>query len=88
MAVVELTKEQVFDLVRQVPAEQKREMILSLAANAPAERAKRQQFAEEQLKALVGKHSSGALVGTYKIFLAVIETSILYARGARLFPRD
>ena len=52
MAVLELTKEQIFDLVRQMPAEQKREMLLSLAANAPAERAKRQQFAEEQLRRL------------------------------------
>ena len=50
MAVLELTKEQVFDLVRRLPAEQKREMLLLLAANAPAERANRQQFAEEQLR--------------------------------------
>ena len=54
MAVLELTKEQIFDLVRQMPAEQKREMLLSLAANAPVERAKRQQFAEEQLRRLRG----------------------------------
>jgi hypothetical protein len=52
MAVLELTKEQIFDLVRQMPAEEKREMLLSLAANAPADRAKRQQFAEEQLRRL------------------------------------
>src|ERR1017187_6899450 len=52
MAVLELTKEQIFDLVRQMPAEQKREMLFSLAANAPAQRAKRQQFAEGQLRQL------------------------------------
>ncbi len=52
MAVIELTKEQIFDLVRQMPAEQKREMLFSLAANATAERAQRQQFAEEQLRRL------------------------------------
>ena len=52
MAVLELTKEQIFDLVRRMPVEQKREMLLVLAANAPAERAKRQQFAEEQLRRL------------------------------------
>ena len=52
MAVLELTKEQIFDLVRRLPAEQKREMLLLLAANAPAERAQRQQFAEEQLRRL------------------------------------
>jgi hypothetical protein len=34
MAVLELTKEQIFDLIRQMPAEQKREMLLSLAANS------------------------------------------------------
>ena len=53
MAMLELTKEQVFDLVRQMPAEQKREMLLSLAANAPAERAKLQRFAEERTAAFV-----------------------------------
>jgi hypothetical protein len=50
MAVLELTKEQVFDLVRQMPAEQKREVLRLLAGNAPAGRAKRQQFAEDQLR--------------------------------------
>jgi hypothetical protein len=50
MAVLELTKEQIFDLVRQMPAEQRREVLFLLAANAPGERAKRQQFAEEQLR--------------------------------------
>ena len=53
MAVLELTKEQIFDLVQRLPADQKREMLL-LLANAPAERAKRQQFAEEQLRRLCG----------------------------------
>jgi hypothetical protein len=50
MAVLELTKEQILDLVRQMPAEQRREVLFLLAANAPGERAKRQQFAEEQLR--------------------------------------
>ena len=50
MAVLELTKEQVFDLVRQMPAEEKREMLRVLAASSPAERAKRQEFAEQQLR--------------------------------------
>ena len=50
MAVLELTKEQVFDLIRQMPAKEKREMLHVLAASDPAERAKRQQFAEEQLR--------------------------------------
>ena len=51
MAVLELTKEQIFDLVRRMPAEQKREMLL-LLANTPADRAKRRKFAEEQLRRL------------------------------------
>jgi hypothetical protein len=54
MAVLELTKEQIFDLVQQMPAEEKREMLLQLANGAPPERVKRQQFAEEQLRRLCG----------------------------------
>jgi hypothetical protein len=50
MAVLELTKEQVFDLVRQMPAKEKREMLWVLAMNGAAERATRQDFAEEQLR--------------------------------------
>ena len=52
MAVLELTKEQIFDLVRQMPAEQKREMLLLLAGSASADRGKRQQYAAEQLRRL------------------------------------
>jgi hypothetical protein len=52
MAVLELTKEQVFDLVRQMPAKEKREMLRVLAASGVAERAKRQHFAEDQLRNL------------------------------------
>jgi hypothetical protein len=52
MAVLELTKEQVFDLVRQMPANEKREMLRVLAASGVTERAKRQHFAEDQLRSL------------------------------------
>ena len=52
MAVLELTKEQVFDLVRQMPAEEQREMLRVLAAGGEAERAKRQLFAEDRLRSL------------------------------------
>lgn len=52
MAVLELTKEQVFDLVRQMPAQEKREMLRVLAASGVAERAQRQHFAEDQLRHL------------------------------------
>jgi predicted Fe-S protein YdhL (DUF1289 family) len=50
MAVLELTKEQVFDLVRQMPANQKREILQLLAQNDPLDGAQRQRFAEEQLR--------------------------------------
>ena len=52
MAVLELSKQQIFDLVKQMPAREKREMLLALAQNDPDERAKRQQFAEQQLRQL------------------------------------
>ena len=52
MAVLELTKEQVFNLVRQMLPEEKREMLLVLAQGGAPERAQRQQFAEEQLRRL------------------------------------
>jgi len=50
MSVLELTKEQVFDLVRQMPATEKREVLRVLAENSDTKRAKRQDFAEEQLR--------------------------------------
>ena len=52
MAVVELTNEQIFDLVRQMAPAQKREMLLWLAKNGPQQRAQRQEFAEAQLRHL------------------------------------
>ena len=52
MAVVELTKEQIFDLVRQMAPAQKREMLLWLAKSGPQQQAKRQEFAEAQLRRL------------------------------------
>jgi hypothetical protein len=57
MAVLELTKEQVFDLVRQMPAQEKREMLVLLGQSGPAERARRQEFAEEQLRRLCAGRS-------------------------------
>jgi hypothetical protein len=52
MAVLELTKEQIFDLVRQMSAEEKREMLRVLAASNETQRAKRLHFAEDQLRNL------------------------------------
>ncbi len=55
MAVLELTKEQVFDLVRQMSPAQRREMLLLLAEGGPAPRAQRQELAEGQLRRLCGE---------------------------------
>ena len=52
MAVLELSKEQIFDLVQQMTAKGKREMLHLLAQNSPAERSRRQFVAEEQLRQL------------------------------------
>jgi len=52
MAVVELSKEQIFDLVRQMPANEKREMLHLLAQNGSEVRARRQLVAEEQVRRL------------------------------------
>jgi hypothetical protein len=52
MTVDELTKEQIFELVRKLPTKEKREILLILAGTVPAERAQRQDFAEEQLRRL------------------------------------
>jgi len=52
MAVLELSKEQIFDLVRQMSAADQREMLQLLARNTPADRARRQQLAEEKLRGL------------------------------------
>jgi hypothetical protein len=52
MAVLELSKEQIFDLVRQMSAADKQEMLQLLARNTPADRARRQQPAEDKLRAL------------------------------------
>ncbi len=52
MAVLELSKEQILDLVRQMPAKEKREILHLLARNSPPERAKRQELTEQQLRRL------------------------------------
>jgi hypothetical protein len=50
-----LSKEQVFDLVRQMPPDQKREMLRLLAGDGTAQREKRQEFAEQQPRRLCAK---------------------------------
>jgi len=51
MAVGLFTNEQIFGLVRKMPTNEKREILLLLAGN---ETAKQQEFAEDQLRRLCG----------------------------------
>jgi hypothetical protein len=50
VASVELTNEQVVELVRQLPAETKREVLLALAGDAQSGRRERMALAAEQLR--------------------------------------
>ncbi len=50
MPILELTEEQVVDLVRQLPPERQRAALLALAAGAGQPRQERMRFAEEQLR--------------------------------------
>jgi TRAP-type C4-dicarboxylate transport system substrate-binding protein len=50
MPVPDLTTEQVIQLVRQLPPERKREILLALASDAAPRRAQRMQDAEAQLR--------------------------------------
>jgi len=50
MPILELTEEQVVDLVRQLPPERQRAALLALAAGAGQRRQERAKYAEEQLR--------------------------------------
>ena len=50
MASVDLTTEQVLELVRQLPPDRKREVLLALAADSQSGRDARMAYAEEQLR--------------------------------------
>ena len=52
MATVELTTQQVIDLVQQLPADRKREVLLALASEAQTGRDERMKLAGEQLRRL------------------------------------
>lgn len=52
MPTLELTEQQVVDLVRQLPPARKRDALLALAGDATARREERIQFAEAQLRRL------------------------------------
>jgi hypothetical protein len=55
MASVELTIEQVINLVRQLPAASKKDVLLALASESQSSRAERMALAEGQLRALAAK---------------------------------
>lgn len=52
MPTLELTDEQVVDLVRQLPPERKREALLALADEVKARRDQRIEYAETQIRRL------------------------------------
>ena len=52
MATIELTTQQVIDLVRQLPAERKREVLLALAGEVPTGQGERMKLAAAQIRKL------------------------------------
>ena len=52
MPTLELTEQQVVDLMKQLPPARKRDALLALASDAAARREERMQFAEAQLRRL------------------------------------
>jgi hypothetical protein len=50
MPILELTDEQVVELVKQLPPERRRAALLALAGDGSARRAERMTYAEEQLR--------------------------------------
>ena len=55
MASVELTTEQVINLVRQLPAASRKDVLLALAADSQSSRDERMALAERQLSAAAAK---------------------------------
>jgi hypothetical protein len=55
MASVELTTNQVIELVRQLPSQSKREVLLALAAEAESTREERMTFAERQFRRIAAE---------------------------------
>ncbi|MSS72918.1 MAG: hypothetical protein EXS64_15715 [Candidatus Latescibacteria bacterium] len=52
MPILELSDEQVIELVRQLPPDRKRAALMALAEDAHTERAARMEYAESQLRRL------------------------------------
>jgi hypothetical protein len=55
MPILELTDQQVVDLVKQLPPERQRAALLTLAAGAGERRAERIAYAEDQLRRVCAK---------------------------------
>ena len=58
MASVELTTEQVIELVRQLPSEDKRNVLLALATSAQSSQEQRLALGEKQLRRLAAERGS------------------------------
>jgi hypothetical protein len=56
MPILELSDAQVVDLMKQLPPERQRAVLLALAAGAAHEREERMQYAEGQLRRVSGEH--------------------------------
>ncbi len=57
MPTLELTDQQVVELLKQLPPERKWEALLTLAADAQAGRDRRMQFAEEHIRRLCAERN-------------------------------
>jgi hypothetical protein len=57
MATVELTNDQIIDLVRRLPPQRQRELLLALAGGHEA-RDKRMQLAEDQLRRIANQRGA------------------------------
>jgi hypothetical protein len=55
MPILELSKEQVVELIKQLPPDQRRDAFLTLAEGAAQRREERMQFAEAQLRRVAGE---------------------------------
>ena len=57
MATVNLTNDQVIDLVRQLPPDRKRQVLLTLAGGAQVRGDERTQLAEKQLRRICAENN-------------------------------
>jgi hypothetical protein len=57
MPTLDVTDDQIVELIRQLPAERRRGIILKLAADSPERRSARQRIVEESLRKIA--HSRG-----------------------------